>query len=198
MLVELEGRIEKPIFIETYFSKFTPINGFKKHRFIVKSNEENLVLEINEKKIELLKYCNHNQLITFFCELKVSSKLHYGKTLYINELIFIKLKVIKTIYNSEQPILFENSKYIINFNTINNLYLCLINIDNNQTIELCHKHDLPDISIGKTHVFIKEEIGIELLEIFYKKGILSKGFFLRTKEGNSGYICEVLVLPPLT
>ena len=165
----------------------------KKKKILIDFDGENIVIEINKKQEELLEFYNYNQMVRFSLILKVRTWIKDKKTYYSNDLLCNDLKIIKTLNYDKEPITYCGSKYVLSKNSGNNLTLSLYNIESNNFLKINHNYESNHIDFCKTHIFFKEELGTDLLELLYCKGILRKGFHCRT-QNNNGYLCEVLVL----
>lgn len=195
MKIEFESEIKRFLGTETVYDSLYPTKSFEKSRIMVEFENNDVIVEFIDKKIELLKYCKSGQSIKFYVKLKVRSWQKDNRTFYANELICYDLKILKTLNYSKEYIEYKGVKYVLKKNSSEDiLTIGIFNIATFEYIDLSHKHKFEDPKYNKTYILYKEELGTELLELLYHKKILNKGFFISDKNGMSGYVCEVLVL----
>lgn len=194
MRFEIEGKIKKGLFIETYYDKINSYQSFTKNKLLVDVDGENIVLEFSDKNCELVKYCNSNQVIIFFVKLKVRSWLNKNSTIYSNDLICENIKVLHTIKNYKNAITYKNAKFIIKRERKEKLSISLYNIENEEFIEICSNYDFLNKELHEKHVVISEQYENGLLEILLRQGILSKVNCVLLENNRKGYVCKVLVL----
>jgi hypothetical protein len=190
MRFEIEGKIKHFLPVETYSDSNNFTRVFSKRKLLVQIDDEYVVIVFIDKKMDLLEFCSSNQIIKFFVELKVTQLKNY----FINDLVCYDLKIIKTLNHDKNPIIHNNSKYVLyKSNSENILMLSLYDLETENFIDISHKHEFPNRDLNKTHILYKEESGKILLELLYRKGILNKGLQIGTESGFNGYVCEVLV-----